>query len=212
MIPARLDSTRLPQKNLQRIGGRTLVEHALASVPSDLAPPWLNSPDEALWMFGEQQGAHIHRRPKALGSHDTRTAEILREFLEAHPCDYLVVLNPTSPLIRPETVTRFRRTLETGAMATLASVRPVRTHLLDSSLDPLNFRADTDPRTQDLRPTYAAAWALMGWRVRDFLEQGTWARPIGAFVIPEDEAVDIDTQEDLDYARYLYGKRTEPGA
>jgi len=210
VIPARLASKRLAEKNLQRIGDHTLLGNAVVVAKAARAPDevWVNTADEALAAEAWGFGARLYARNPALASDDTRTHEIMVDFVRAHPCDWLVAFNPTSPLVRPQTIDRFCAALRADACDTLVSVRPVRTHLLSETLYPLNFVPHLDPRTQDLPTVYAAAWALMGWRAATLAAGGgTWGGRVRAFVLPDDEAVDIDTQGDLDYARYLYDRR-----
>jgi len=211
MIPARAGSTRLREKNLCEVGRLALparaVRTALAAGCFDEV--WLNSRDERIQAMGREEGARVHVRPADLVTDETRTAEIVAEFMTAQPSEILVVMNPTSPLLRPDTVHAFTRCARNGVCDVLVSVTEERHHLFDARMRPLNFHPAADPRTQDTEVVYRAGSALMAWRPEFFLGPGggTWGGRLGHFVLPANEAVDIHTQEDLDYARFLADRR-----
>ena len=109
MIPARLGSKRIPRKNIRIIGGKPLILHAvdLAVSSGEFAEVWVNSENERLGRMAEAAGALFHRRPEHLADDTATNRDFTAEFLASHPCDYVVMVNTTSPLLRPETLHRF---------------------------------------------------------------------------------------------------------
>jgi CMP-N-acetylneuraminic acid synthetase len=111
VIPARLNSKRIAQKVLQRVGGRTLLERglvtAIGSRSFDVVA--LTTADEELAEYGRRVGVEIVARPPRLEGDDAGAAEVV-----LHACDELrrrgidahVVscLSPVYPFLRAETV------------------------------------------------------------------------------------------------------------
>ena len=109
MIPARMGSKRIPKKNIRYMLNKPLIQY-----PIDLAlncrefdSVWVNTESEALGHACERLGAMFHRRPEELSNDKATNRDFVYEFLQKHECDYVVMINPTSPALRSETMHRF---------------------------------------------------------------------------------------------------------
>lgn len=217
MIPARLGSKRIPKKNI-----RYLLDKPLISYPISLAleckyfsSVWVNTEDESLGRAVMSMGAFFHRRPPELATDIATNREFTYQFLKEHPCDYVVMVNTTSPLLRRETMKKFMEYLEVKEFDTVLSVvsEKEETFFRDK---PLNFSLAEKINSQMLPPVESIVWALTAWRRETFLAlQETGQNPVfggrlGRFVIPKDEACDLDTDEDWRIAEgILLSRRTE---
>lgn len=128
VIPARAGSKGLPHKNLLRLGGKTLVWHAVQSaLHSDCITRTIcSTEDEDLAREAEAAGAEVpFRRPLELAS-DTATSWTVVchavESLEAQGWspEYVALLQPTTPFRRPQHVDGLMRlVVESGASSGL---------------------------------------------------------------------------------------------
>lgn len=207
MIPMRLGSTRIPKKNI-----RYLLDKPLFQYPIELAlscksfdSVWVNTEAEELRPFVENLGAKFHKRPPELASSQSTNREFTYEFLQKHQCDYLVMVNTTSPLLRLETLITFMDQVITGEYDTIVSVVSEQAETFFRGL-PVNFTLDKKINSQLLEPTEKIVWALTAWKRETFMSlQDSGKSPVfgghlGRFVIPKDESSDLDTQEDWNIA------------
>lgn len=203
MIPARLGSQRIPKKNIRFMCGKPLIQYPIElALNSGLCSEvWVNTEDEGLGHAVERLGAKFHKRPKELASNTSTNREFTYEFLQRHECDYVVMVNPTSPLLREKTYRRFFDFINDNDYDTIMSVitEKAETFYQDK---PLNFSLKEKINSQLLKPTQKVIWALTAWKRESFIKmQGQGENPVfggklGRFEIPKDESCDLDTEED----------------
>lgn len=214
MIPARLGSKRIPQKNIRLLQGKPLLQYAIeASIKSGCFDEvWVNSESRIIGELAEMCGAKFHKRPEELSNDTATNQEFTAEFLTKHNCDYLIMMNSTSPLLRVETVKRFCEFVKQNKCDTVLSVIDEYAEcLLDGN--PINFTYQKKINSQSLKPVSKIIWALTAWRREAFLKAvgenkcGTYSGNVGLFSIPKDEACDLDTLEDWAIAEGLFYTR-----
>lgn len=207
MIPARMGSKRVPQKNIRLLHGTPLIQYAIdAAIESGCFDEiWVNSESVHLGTLATQCGVEFHKRPEELATDTATNQDFTAEFLRRHECDFVVMINPTSPLLKPETIRRFCEYVRTGDSDTVLSVLEERAEFFYRK-GPVNFTTSKKINSQDLEPVHKVVWAMTAWRREYFLsiaEQGkcsVFAGRVGLFPIPIREAIDIDTQEEWDLA------------
>lgn len=214
MIPARMGSKRIPQKNIRYIDGKPLILRAIeCALLSDVFDEvWVTSSDSLLRDIAERFHAHFHQRPDALSTDKATNREFTEDFLLAHPCDYVVMVNPTSPALRVETVRAFCEFVARGEYDTVLSTISEQAETF-YQYRPLNFSLDEKVNSQLLPPVEKVVWALTAWRRECFLKlQSEGLNPIfggklTTFPIPKDEACDLDTEEDWRIAEGILRSR-----
>ena len=87
MIPARMGSQRLKQKNLRELAGVPLIVRPIrkckaAGVFDEI---WVNSEHPDFGPVAGAEGASFHRRPESLGSNTATSEQYVYEFLKAQP-------------------------------------------------------------------------------------------------------------------------------
>ncbi len=203
MIPARMGSKRIPLKNI-----RYMVDKPLIQYPIDLAlksglfeSVWVNSEDEKLGEAAIKLGARYHKRPDELSTDTATNREFTFEFLEKHECDFVVMINPTSPLLSQDTLRRFIDYVDDNDYDTVLSVTSVKEEIIYKDR-PLNFSFEEKVNSQMLEPIESVCWAMTAWKRDSFIRlQQSGKNPVfggrvGRFVIPKDESCDLDTMED----------------
>lgn len=102
VIPARAGSQRLPGKNVRPMAGRPMIgwtlEAARASTLLDRVV--VSSDDEAVLAIAREAGVEAIRRPDALAGPEASVIDAIQQALEqvGGHWDYVVLLQPTSPL------------------------------------------------------------------------------------------------------------------
>lgn len=207
MIPARMGSKRIPKKNI-----RYMLDKPLIQYPIDLAlgsdafeSVWVNTESEELGRACQKLGVNFHKRPAELANDQATNRDFTYEFLMKHECDYVVMINPTSPALRPETMERFIQFLQENDYDTIMSVESIQAETFCRG-EKVNFDGKDKIPSQNLDAIEYVIWALTAWKRDTFLRlQESGECPIfggkmGTFVIPKDESADLDTEEDWNVA------------
>lgn len=203
MIPARLGSKRIPKKNLRYLGNKPLIQYPidLAIQIPELESVWVNTESEELGRAVERMGANFHKRPPEFSADNCTNREFTYHFMCHHECDYVIMINPTSPLISVETVKRFIKFTNEHAYDTVLSTISEKAESFYKG-EALNFDLMQKVNSQMLEPVEKTVWALTAWKRQTFmeLEQAgicpVFGGTLKTFTIPKDEACDLDTEED----------------
>jgi CMP-N-acetylneuraminic acid synthetase len=207
MIPARMGSKRVPKKNLRFIHGKPLIKYPVdISLESRVFDEiWVNTECAALKPIVESWGVNFHERPAECASDTATPREFVYEFLKRHECDYVVQVNPTSPLLRVETVHKFISFIEENDYDSILTTVEDKAETFYEG-KPLNFSLAEKVNSQFLPIVEKTIWALSAWKRKSFLDmQDNGINPIfggklARFAIPKDESCDLDTQEDWNIA------------
>lgn len=207
MIPARMGSTRIPKKNLRLLADKPLIQY-----PIDLCleyggfdSVWFNTESEELGELAQSMGAQFHRRPLELSSDKATNRDFVYEFLKKHECDYVVMVNTTSPLLSQETLTNFISFISNNDFDTVLSVVNEKTECFYKN-QPVNFPISEKINSQFLEPVGRTVWAMTAWKRDTFIklqenkENPVFGGKLGLFDIPKDESCDLDTEEDWNIA------------
>lgn len=210
MIPARMGSQRLKQKNLRELAGIPLITRAIrkcqaAGVFDEI---WVNSENAAFGDIAQAEGVKFHQRPEALGNNQATSEQYIAEFFEKHPCDLLFQVHSIAPLLTVEDVRQFVRAMATSDNDCLLSYEPVQ---IECALDgqPVNFTLQEKTNSQDLPPVQRITWSITGWRRSTYLAAAkagrcaTYAGQVGYHPVSRFAAHIIKTEEDLQIAEAL---------
>ena len=83
MIPARIGSSRLKKKNLALLNGKPLISYSInAAIESSVfSKIVLNADDRIFKKIAERYGIDFYLRPESLGSSDTKSDEVVADFM-----------------------------------------------------------------------------------------------------------------------------------
>ncbi|MGH3104275.1 MAG: cytidylyltransferase domain-containing protein [Gaiellaceae bacterium] len=213
LIPARGGSKGIPGKNLAPLAGKPLIAWTIeaARASRTLTRVVVSTDDEEIAAVARQLGAEVLARPGALAADDTPMLEVVRHALaELGSTDVLVLLQPTSPLRRPDHIDQALLVLlEDERRDAVVSVVEVPHRFRPGSLMELDggrlrrLSEETAARRQDKPPVYArngpAVLALRPERLGDDLYGGD-CRP---YVMAPLDSIDVDGPDDLRLAELL---------
>jgi CMP-N-acetylneuraminic acid synthetase len=233
VIPARGGSKGIKNKNLQKVGGLTLVEWSIrAAVNSELVSSVILTSDSeeilsSATMFvkklplGDITKVHFHKRPDILASDNSEIIETLREIVRSFSlsrsnCDAILMLQPTSPFRRAREVDHFLEfSLDNGNYMPSVSVKevtdshPARMYFIDENrrlAHSLFFKNEEFSPRQSLTKLYLrdGAYYLM---TLEMIENGT---PVvdksKAFLRTYPFNLNIDENSDLELSRIEFQK------
>jgi N-acylneuraminate cytidylyltransferase/CMP-N,N'-diacetyllegionaminic acid synthase len=220
IIPARGGSKGLPRKNIRQLAGKPLIawtiEAALRSqVPSRVV---LSTDDPEILNVGLQWGAEApFLRPIELAQDQSGSVDVILHAVhwladnENYLPEYVMFLQPTSPLRSSEDIQQAVRLIRDKQADAVVSVNPVHQHpywMKTISTDGrlVNFLSTERPYTsrQDLPPTYALNGAIYLIKRDVFLAQRSLnVENTLAYVMPSERSLDIDTPWDFHLAELV---------
>lgn len=217
MIPARMGSQRLKQKNLRELGGVPLIVRAIrkcrdAGVFDEV---WVNSEHPAFGDIARTEGVNFHQRPEALGNNQATSEQFVAEFLEKHECEFLFQVHSIAPLLAVEDVRRFVQAMHGGEYDCLLSYEPIQ---IECALEgrPVNFAFTEKTNSQELKPVQRITWSITGWRRSTYLaavaagQCATYSGRVGFHAVDHFAAHVIKTESDLQLAEAVLKSREQP--
>ncbi len=207
MIPARLESKRIKNKNLRLLDGKPLVCHVAekckqAKVFDEI---YINSEADVIQSIADEYGVKFYKRAMHLASDDATNDMFAFDFIKHVGCDILIQVNPTSPLISVDDIRHFVTMMVDGNYDTLHSVKEEQIEAVYNGT-PLNFDPKKPmPRSQDLKSVLVFSSGIMGWKADNYYHNmdkyncATYGGDgnIGYFILKGFSTIDIDNEEDF---------------
>ncbi|MCL4418113.1 MAG: acylneuraminate cytidylyltransferase family protein [Actinobacteria bacterium] len=206
-IPSKLNSERVPFKNIKELGGIPLVNYtvrALNKVPAI---------DEIIIFASEpsicdhiQYGLKYRylERPAYLDTQEAKIQDIIREFLKRDNADTIVLLHITSPFLKPETISDCVEKVTSGRYDSAFTAYEIKKFCWFRGT-PLNYSIERPtPRTQDIDPVIVEQSSLYVFKREVFektgqrISENPYIKYIDHF-----EGHDIDTPEDFRIAELI---------
>ena len=218
IIPARGGSKGIPQKNIIDLGGLPLLAWSIsvARAAKVLDEVYVSTDDDEIAKIAKEYGARVpFLRPKELATDKATTVDAISHFIlklrmENNCPDIVVLLQPTQPFRSVETITKaieaYKLTGSGVVSVSRVAEHPVLMRYFDKStsvLTRLLGNVNSTVRRQDFSEVYRVNGAVYVNSVEDYVQKKSLNdNPIGV-ITTELEGVDIDTLDDLDYARFL---------
>ena len=212
IIPARGGSKRLPGKNIKLLGGIPLIAHSIlyAKQHDFIDAVYVSTDDAQIKEVALQYGAIVIDRPQALSGDLEPTVSALKHVLESIDgiVENVILLQPTNPL-RPkallnETFAIFQEQ-QFDSLFTVSRSHHKLGKIMDNKFIPFNY--EVGQRSQDLEPLYYENGLLYITKASVILNNEIITKDAFPLEVNHPFAnVDIDTQEDFDYAEYLVGR------
>ncbi len=214
LVPMRHHSQRVPGKNYRPLAGKPLFQHIIETL---LAVPEIETvmvdTDSEPVMDGVRRlfpTVKLIQRPEHLRADDVPMNDILLHDTAQVQADFYLQTHSTTPLLKPETVSRAIQSLFTNYPKndSLFSVTRLQTRLYFQDGRAINHNPLELIQTQDLPPVYEENSCLYIF-TRETLERkhhriGDAPR---MFEIDAAEAWDIDEELDFEITDFLMRKR-----
>ena len=213
VIPARGGSKGIPGKNIISVGGIPLIvwtiEAALSSTV--ITKTMVSSDDDEILEIAKRYGAETLKRPDVLASDTAGSEGLVLHALEVereqgNVYDYVMLLQPTSPLRTAEDIDAALTQLKNSHVKALISVytpehTPYKAFKLNSKgmLEGLVDNKTPFMRRQDLPQTFMPNGAIYLVEVAHFEKKKSFfcEESTIAYEMSREKSLDIDTMEDL---------------
>jgi CMP-N-acetylneuraminic acid synthetase len=211
MIPARLGSQRLAQKNLVLLAGEPLISYAIRAATDSgvFDRVVINSESLVFKKVAEVYGAEFYHRPEELASAEAQSDDVVQDFMLNHQTDVVAWVNPIAPLQPADEVREVMTHFVEADLDSLITVREEPVHC-NYQGRPLNYDPDEKfARTQDLAPVERFVYSLMVWKTQTFLDtydKNGYAVLFGKMGFPavsRESSIIVKKEEDIRMCEYI---------
>lgn len=206
LIPIKLDSKRVPLKNIKPFFDGTPLMHFIQKACLDaknINEVYVYCSNEAVQEY-LLPGVKFLKRPEYLDGDDINANDFIREFMKVVDADVYVNAHTTSPFAKTETIEECVEKVASNEYDSAFCAEMIRTFMWEDG-KPINFNPDHFPRTQDLPKIYGETSIAYVFTKESFLKHN---RRLGSrpYVKKVDkiEAMDIDYPEDFEICNAIY--------
>ena len=219
IIPARGGSKRIPRKNIKLFKGKPIIERAINKFidMNVFNKVIVSTDDEEIASIASKAGAEVpFIRPENISGDFSSTRDVILHAIHWYASkliefDTVCCLYPTSIFFKKEDLIRGMKVLSNTKENTYVFSATKYPHPIQRAffIDDKNFSRMFSienflKRTQDLKSSYHDAGQFY------LASSKTWIKKINFFdeakpiIIPRISAIDIDTQEDWEFAEMVY--------
>ena len=201
LVPIKLNSQRLPHKNILPIAGKPLCWHLVNTLlqAKGINEVYVYCSDPTVQRY-LPEGAIYKQREKWLDGDLVKGFDIYRSFINEVDADVYVLAHTTSPFIKVSSVENAISHILSGENDSAFSAERIQTFAWYNG-QPINYDLNDVPRTQDLEPIWVETSAFFMFKKDIFT---VYNRRIGFKPYVQEvsgiEAVDIDEKKDFDMA------------
>lgn len=209
VIPARAGSKGIPNKNIRFVNGKPLVAYAIENAKkSKLITDIVVSTDSPeVKIIAKQMGVNCKDRSPELSGDAVTLDAVVFDAARDYEADYVITMQPTSPTLRSETLDIAINHCIEGKFDTVLSAIN-RPHLAWIDVGGLKKTAYKERlNRQYLPPYYIETGAFFISKGSVVTPNSRFGQRVDVFEIPSDEAIDIDTYDDLRQAERVLEKQ-----
>ncbi|TLS50574.1 acylneuraminate cytidylyltransferase family protein [Paenibacillus antri] len=218
LIPARGGSKGVPRKNIVDVAGKPLIAYTIdaAARSKYIDRIVISTDDRDILDVAVACGAEApFVRPAELARDDTPgVAPVLHAVQELPGYDYVVLLQPTSPLRSVEDIDRcIELAVERQADHCVSVVEtdksPFWMYALSDQGGMTPLLEPSDVPRQKLPKTYVLNGAVYVSRIETLVRLGSFLKgKVFGYAMPKSRSLDIDTPEDVEYLHWTLTRTT----
>lgn len=203
-VPIKLNSERLPRKNILALGEHALCYYIFQTLlkVNGIDEIYVYCSDEKIMQYIPEK-IKFKKRSKSLDTNFTKGLDIYNAFAKDVPSDIYVLAHATSPFIKAESIQDALSKVINGDYDSAMSVEKIQTFTWYKN-KPLNYGLDDIPRTQDIEPVYIETSGFFIFKNHVLQKYGS---RIGKNPylkqVTKIEAIDIDTKDDFELAKII---------
>lgn len=224
LITARGGSTSIPKKNIAMLGGKPLIWHTIlvAQKSALLTRTIVSTNDEEIAAVCRGYRAEVpFMRPQELARDDTPHIPVVQHALQwfrdtgGEAYDYVMILQPTSPLRTSEDIdAAIRKAVDTDAdsvmgMVLLVDFDPIKVKRIedDAILPMFTDEGPSSARRQAGQAAYKRNCAIYLTKTDCIMQGDLFGKTSRAYIMPSERSVDINEPHDLEFAEFLLSKK-----
>lgn len=200
-VPIKLNSQRLPHKNILPIAGKPLCWHLCNTLNNvkNIDEVYVYCSDEAVKNYIPEETRFL-RRDARLDGDLIKGFDIYRSFVNEVDADVYILAHTTSPFIKVQSIENALNQVLSDEYDSAFSAERVQTFAWYKGA-PVNYDLNDVPRTQDMEPIWVETSAFFIFKKEIFTDHN---RRIGFKPYIQEvtgiEAIDIDEKKDYELA------------
>lgn len=201
LVPIKLNSQRLPHKNILPLDGKPMCWHLLNTLCNvkKIDEVYVYCSDDAIKQYIPSKAIYL-KRDKWLDGDMVKGFDIYRRFIETIDADIYVLAHTTSPFIKKASIENALDKVIEGKNDSAFSAKRIQTFAWYKGT-PINYDINDVPRTQDMEPIWVETSAFFMFEKEIFTK---YNRRIGFHPyiqeVSDIEAIDIDERKDYEMA------------
>lgn len=215
LIPAKGQSSQIKNKNLLRLGNKTLVEIAIiSSVKSKkIHHTYVSSESNKILNLAKKYPCTCVKRSKKLSTKNAKGIDVIKNFLrnldnkikKINPT--VVILQPTSPLRTLVQINKAIKIFNEKNLKFLMSVSknkstPFKDMIIkNSKLYPIFDQNNLSRNRQSFPQTYKPNGAIFIFKFKEFLNKNSFYNNSHPFIMSDISSIDIDNLNDYKLAK-----------
>lgn len=224
IIPARGGSKGVPRKNVKDLGGIPLIAYTIrTALESNLTKVIVSTDDEEIANIAQKFGAEVpFLRPQYLSDDISKSIDVAKhglleiEKINRKSYDAVMYLQPTTPFRNIEDINSSIILLNSNSKAdSVISVvdveghHPARMKYIENGLliDPEFCEKSENQNRQELRPMFIRNGAIYLTKRETILQGSFKGKVCLANIMPPNRSVNIDNEEDFEYAKWIINKK-----
>ncbi len=215
IIPAREGSKRLPNKNILNLAGKPLIAWSIEAAKASkyIDTVIVSTDSEKIATISKSYHAEVpFLRPGELATDEASSLDVILHAIQSlkEPFDYILLLQPTSPLRTTQDIDAACELLNENTQAVVSVCEtehsPLWSNTLPENLSMKDFiRPEIkNKRSQDLPKYYRLNGAIYIAEINYFYQNnGFLGDASKAYIMSQQNSVDIDTELDFRFCEVL---------
>ena len=210
-IPARGGSKRIKNKNMQKIGGKPLIDFALNNAFQLSNNVFVSTEDDKISSYSKKIGAEIHQRPKYLSKDKSSIEDVAKHFLKNYETKFdkdqiIIILSACSPFISSKTINDgLQYYVASNCDCLISAHKSFDDYWIQTDRKFKRIRKNEPRRQQDRAPYYVENSAFYITSVHHLINKKSLIEGnIEIFNIESIEGFDINTMLDLKIGKFIY--------
>ena len=209
IIPARGGSKRVPRKNARLMHGKPLISWTIEAAKQCqyIDMTIVSSDDEELLAIAKDMDVTADIRPALLATDTATTFDVIKYIINKYPkFDYIVLLQPTSPLRNANHISEAieelcRKNADGIISVTKPEINPMWCNTLPEDGSMANFMNNSliNVRSQELSDYYALNGAIYINKTEELLKNGSFFLKANIYAYKMDRKYSFDIDEELDF-------------
>ena len=209
VIPCRAGSTRVKNKNFKPFCNTNLLNIKIKQAKTLGLKVVINSDSKIAKEAADKNNIEFIQRPEYIASSACSNSEYYEYLGNSVDTEYLMILQPTAPLIKNKTVNDCLEFFINNSFDSLVTAEYLKTFAWYDK-KPLNYQLNKMPNSQDLNPIIVPTFNVMICRVSELLKSKNVITDNCYFYdVNQLESMEIDTPTQFEIAEILYDRQNK---
>lgn len=200
-VPIKLNSQRLPNKNILPLNGKPLCMHICETLKNvkNIDEIYVFCSDERIKNYIPENINYL-KRSSSLDTDKTKILEVCDSFVNIVDADIYILSHATAPFLKSETIEDALEKVISEDFDSSFAAEKIQTFAWYRG-EPINYDVNDIPRTQDMEPIWIETSSFFIFR-KEVLTKHHRRIGFKPYIkeVEKIEAIDIDNKSDYDFA------------